>query len=203
LLIYAIKDRGIATTAELSAAAYLSPNATRRHLHLLVEGGFVAVRSGNGKRGRPAHSFSLTAQGEATFPEDYFEVADALLSAAKSQTPEIYHRLEQGLLEARLAAVSTRLAGLSGIERVREYEGLLHEEGYYPRVIEREDGAIELELVHCPIIRLAQRHPELCALELTALAEIIGPGVTRTSYRLVDGRTCAYLIRFEAVSQGD
>ena len=78
-------EQGPATAAALGERLGISPTAVRRHLDALVADGLATDREqrplGGAQRGRgrPPREFLLTAQGRASFPHAYDDLAAAAL----------------------------------------------------------------------------------------------------------------------------
>ena len=78
-------EQGPATAAALGERLGISPTAVRRHLDALVADGLATDREqrplGGGQRGRgrPPREFLLTADGRASFPHAYDDLAAAAL----------------------------------------------------------------------------------------------------------------------------
>jgi predicted ArsR family transcriptional regulator len=187
------------TVAELADELQISGKAVRRHLNLLADAGMArtvpAVRRG---AGRPAAGWEITAGGCDTLPRNYDSLAVDLLD-------DLADTLGPSGVEAVLARRTGKLASeyrvaLAGSaslgEQVRALAVLRDQEGYVATSEEDGDGWRLVEH-HCAVQRAAQRHPSLCAMELSVLRQVLGPEVeVERDRHLLGGDTCCcYHIR--------
>src|SRR5574341_718058 len=76
--------QGERTADEVAAALEMTPNGARFHLAALERDGLVAERSVRRGPRKPSYGYSLTAAGEALFPQRYDALLNAVLSEARA-----------------------------------------------------------------------------------------------------------------------
>lgn len=199
-----LKRCGPLTVAELGGRLGVSAVAVRRHLEQLERDGLVVQTLQPSSRGRPAHLYSLTAEGHERFPRAYDQLALHLLGVAGSAfgqgAVEALFAQRQRLLAdtyreraaAALAAgdADAGVAGLAG-----ELAAIQDENGYMAARVDGPDGP-EVREHNCAIGRVAAEHPMACQYELRLLQELAGPEVTveRVAHLQAGDPHCAYLL---------
>jgi predicted ArsR family transcriptional regulator len=186
---------GPLTAAALGARLGVSAVAVRRHLELLERDGFVVQTVQPASRGRPAHLYSLTAEGHELFPRAYDQLALHLLAAAGSAygadaVDELFAR-RQRLLAERYRDRVADAAGVAGL--ARELAAIQDENGYMAESVDEPDGPVVREH-NCAIGRIAAAHPAACRYELELLRDLAGPDVTveRVAHLQSGDSHCAY-----------
>ncbi|MFZ0323090.1 MAG: winged helix-turn-helix transcriptional regulator [Actinomycetes bacterium] len=181
---------GPATAAALAVRLGISATAVRRHLDTLMADDLVeaAERPPYGPtprrgRGRPARVFSLTANGRATFPSRYDDLASSALgflnetagpgavaAFAKARADELGRDLVRGLgPDWRQAPPDEQVGSLARA---------LSELGYAASA-EPAPAGTQLCQHHCPVAHVAEQFPQLCEAETAVFAEVLGRHVQR------------------------
>jgi predicted ArsR family transcriptional regulator len=195
-----LKRYGPLTVAELGRRLGVSAVAVRRHLEQLERDGLVVQTLQPSSRGRPAHLYSLTAEGHERFPRAYDQLALHLLGAACSAfgdgAVEALFARRQRLLadtyrERVAAALADGDAGIAGL--ARELAAIQDENGYMAASVDGPDGP-EVREHNCAIGRVAAEHPMACDYELRLLQELAGPEVMveRIAHLQAGDQHCAY-----------
>ncbi len=176
------------TVEELAAALGVTDNAVRSHLSSLERDGLVRQSGVRRAQGKPAYVYDVTPAAERLFPKAYGPVLGFLLDV-------LGERMSADALEALLRDVGVRLARESGAsarrttrERVQRAASVLEELG---GIVEIEEataprGRVRLRGYSCPLASAAARHPEVCRLVESFLAEVVGAPVKECCER--DGR---------------
>ncbi len=171
------------TVAQLAGLLGVSEVATRRHLAVLEEEGFVtstspAPPSNAPGRGRPAAWYQLTADAEALFPHRYDRLASEVLDFLTEQHGRaglrafLRWRLERETAELREAVTAEDLH-----ERLGQLAHKLSDAGFAAEVQPTDDG-FRLVQNHCTIAEVAKEHPEVCAYEAAAFSQVLGRDVS-------------------------
>jgi predicted ArsR family transcriptional regulator len=177
-IVTALRDEGERTVTHLADRLGISEVATRRHLTVLEEEGFVTSRTVKRPgRGRPAAWYQLTEDAEALFPHRYDRLASEVLDFLTEQHGRaglrafLRWRLEREAAELRQAVTAEDLH-----ERLAQLAEALSEAGFAAEV---EPGADGFQLVqnHCTIADVAKAHPEVCAYEAAAFSQVLGRDV--------------------------
>ncbi|GIW13447.1 MAG: TrmB family transcriptional regulator [Tepidiforma sp.] len=192
-LIMAIKALGEATTDQLARETYLSPGAVRQHLLSLETQGLVTFTKVREGPGRPRHVFRLTPRGESLFPQQYADIAVALITAIRSESPELLQRVLSRVVDGQVELAELHLAANPHHGRLASVLELLERYGYFPRLEIAEGGTARIVLRHCPLLRLAVDVPEVCDAECAVLRAVLpGMTITRTEHRLAGDPLCTY-----------
>ena len=168
----------------------------RRHLAALAADGLVeqtpCTQAGPG---RPPAGWRLSATGREMFPRRYDTLALDLLDDMSSDelTGALARRNDKQV--AQYEAMVGRCADLP--EHVAEVARLRDLAGYQAEWTAGDDDVLVLTENNCAIHRVAEQHPEVCAMELSLLRRVLGPDVevTRLAHAMAGDPVCAYCIR--------
>lgn len=172
---------GPKTTSEISSELQLTSAGIRRHLTTLEDAGlieqFEAEEPDRRGRGRPPKYYQLTSRGRGTFGQSYDELALlAIEELIKAGGPDAIRRIAESRFEGVRADFEERLAADPELTPVAALTAALDASGYFASSIECGDG-VSVEQRHCPIVRVANRYPELCQAEAAIIAEMLGADV--------------------------
>ena len=195
LLLLLRKQPGV-TVAQLAREMEISGMGVRRHLAALAADGLVeqtpCTQAGPG---RPPAGWRLTASGREMFPRRYDTLALDLLD---DLSPDEL----AGALARRNDKQVLQYEGTVGPcadlpEQVAEVARLRDLAGYQAEWTAGDEGALVLIENNCAIHRVAEHHPEVCAMELALLQRVLGPDVevTRLAHAMAGDPVCAYCIR--------
>jgi predicted ArsR family transcriptional regulator len=188
------------TVADLASHLGVSGTAVRRHLDSLSQAGVVRPVPGpRPTHGRPASGWELTAQGGEVLPRSYDRLALDLLDS-------VVDELGSDALAAVLERHATKLAAeyamaLAGAEslgdQVKTVARLRDADGYLAGCEPDDCGGWRLVEHNCAVQRAAERHPAICAMELSLLRQVLGAGVKveRSDHVLSGDPCCCYRIR--------
>ena len=180
-ILLQIKRDGGATISEIAKHLSISDEGARQHLILLERQGWVSRRphhSGEGKSGRPASIYEISAAGEEFFPKRYDELSTALLDTIR----ELYGADAVKAVLGRVAdgwvrAWEPKLRGKSLDERLEMLKG------YYvqgdPFISIERNGHVALVERNCPFSNVAMERPHLCSVTVNTLTRLLGMRVSR------------------------
>jgi predicted ArsR family transcriptional regulator len=199
-LLLLLRAQPGSTVAELATELKLTGMGVRRHLDALAAQGLVeSVTSLRRGVGRPAAGWRLTAQGLELFPRSYDRLALELLEdlvdhAGPDAVAAVFARRGEKLAaqyEEELAESTEFTARAHALARLRD------EMGYAARCDATGDGDLVLTECNCAVHKVAERHPEVCAMELSLFRAVMGHGVevTRISHTMAGDSVCAYRLR--------
>ena len=197
-LLLLLRKQPDSTVTDLAAGLGMTGVGVRRHLTALTAAGLVerspcaSTRQGPG---RPPSAWRLSATGMETFARRY----DALLlDLLEDLGPaELAGALDRRA-DKQVAQYQDQLAGCDGFEeRVAALTELRDQAGYVAEWASADDDALVLTENNCAVHRVAERHPVVCAMELSLLRRVLGPEVevTRTSHTMAGDTACSYRIR--------
>ena len=187
-----LKHHEGATAAELAELLDCSLNAVRHHLKELEAARVVGHVRTRGGVGAPAHTFHLTANGHALFPERYARtVLDLLDHVVRTEGREAAVALLMQQYDALSSRLAAEVAALPVEERGPVIARVLAAEGYMATWREGGEGGMLVEH-HCPHRVVAERFPEMCQAEERVLQAAFGADIDRRS-RIAGGcGTCSY-----------
>lgn len=161
------------TIKEIMAYFAISEIAVRRHIHELIQQGFLKRQSIKQKIGRPYYTYGLTEKGHATFPNENetlpLEILQDLEAIQGQQAVKnvLAQRMErertQYLEEVESENFDQRVAT---IVRIQEEKGFMIE---YDQI---NDGDYEIRNYNCPIINIASKYQQVCSNEKQVLGEV-------------------------------
>jgi DeoR family transcriptional regulator, suf operon transcriptional repressor len=192
-LLVALKRLGECQARELADELGVSVPAVRPHLRRLEEDGLVTHEREGSRRGRPAHNYRLTSDGEALFPKRYGDLTAELLGyLGGPQSPEVGRLFEQRG-RRRLDDAVLRLADLTLDEQVAELTSILDEDGYLADVERLDGGGWRIVEHNCAILAVASSYRQACSSELAFIrAALPGARVERVAHLIEAGHVCAY-----------
>lgn len=198
-LLFALKQLGPRTTAELARRLDVSEVAVRQHLAKLAEEGLVRFEERPGGVGRPARVHALTEAAAARFPDTHADLTVEILDAARKVFgDEGVERLVTERSRRQRESYRTRLPREDRplAERIAALARVRSDEGYMAEVAREPDGSFLLVENHCPICAAARACQGLCRDELALFRRVLGRDVRveRTEHALAGARRCAYRI---------
>lgn len=174
-----LRDRDQATVADLAEYLGVSEVATRRHLAVLEDEGFVASRTVRHEgRGRPAAHYELTPDAQALFPHRYDRLASEVLDFLSEEHGRAGLRaFLRWRLDRETADLAEAVTAEDLHERLRQLADALSDAGF-AATVEPDDDGFRLVQNHCTIADVAKEHPEVCAYEAAAFSQVLGRDVT-------------------------
>jgi predicted ArsR family transcriptional regulator len=196
-LLVALKMRGPQTVADLECAAGVCGEAVRQQLVRLASEGLVESKSQPRGVGRPRQVWSLTAAGNARFPDSHGQLAADLIRLVREQLGD---EALVKLINARAAEAGAKYrAALDGIadlrERVTRLAEIRSHEGYMAEWVADGDSFLLVEN-HCPICVATSTCEAFAAAELGMFRSVFGPDVSvdYTEHTIHGDRRCAYRV---------
>lgn len=192
-----LKERGSATVDELSSELGITSVTVRHHLDVLRADGLLSEPSVRHRAtsGRPQHAYSLTPKADTQFPKNYNGLALKLLDEVKSRyDAREVNVIFDGVANRLLSEAPRPAAGETLDERAERAMTFLNEQGYLARW-ERVDEGIIVHTCNCPYDGLADKHPELCSVDMNLIASLMGAAPERVCHMTEGGSSCSYLIK--------
>lgn len=178
------------TARELAEQFGVTPNALRRHLDALEAEELVRHRREVRGVGAPVFAYSLTASGEALFPQGYASVLAAVLESVREVAgPDGVIALARRQWAGLVEQASSRLAELPLHERTQLLAELRSSQGYMAEAHAPGPDVAVLREHHCAIRDVAERFPEICAAEHEFVERMLAVPVERTAH-ILDGCSC-------------
>ena len=192
-----LKAHGEATVEELRDwLGDITAVTVRHHLdvlrrHELLDAPGVQHRE---TPGRPRYVYALTERAAEHFPKNYRNLTNHLLD-------EISERLDSHEVNVLFEGVGERLAvqgppsrpGETFEQRLQNVVEHLSEQGYVADY-ELAEGGFVLHTCNCPYDRVEGSNEQLCVMDLSLVASLLGV-VPRRIYHIVEGdKSCSYFL---------
>jgi predicted ArsR family transcriptional regulator len=193
-----LQRSGSGLTADaLAQKLRISAVAVRKHLAVLERDNLVMVELERRPMGRPTYLYRPTATAQELFPNDYANLATAVLEMIRLLDGE--HKVDELFrhrAEALASELATRVQGATLQERLRQVAQVLEEQGYMPEIIQLQEGRERYLLTehHCPIFQVAKAFQQACTCELDVLLKLLQVKVERCDHRMMGHPHCSYVI---------
>lgn len=183
---------------DLAAALGVTPTAIRQRLERLMKAGLVERKTVSRPRGRPAHAYSLTAEGRDSGGDNFRDLALVLWREIRGvRDPAVRQGLLSRIGTAMASLYRREVSGNDPAGRLRSLAGVMRQKGVSCDVAGGDGDLAVLTSYSCPYPELAEQDRSICAAERLMLQEIVGTPVALSECRL-DGSTCC---RFTAGGQ--
>nr|NLD41175.1 HTH domain-containing protein [Actinomycetales bacterium] len=189
-----VVQHGPITASQLAGELDLTAAAIRRHILALEADALIVEHEPLGpqvaRRGRPARLYVSTEAGQARLSNAYSDIARATMRFLAEQLgEEAVERFAEHRFAPLFERYETRVqaAGEDPVARVGALAEALTADGYAASVRTVGDGfALQLCQGNCPVLRVAQEYPQLCAAETRAIGRLLNLHVQRLA-TLADG----------------
>ena len=186
------------TVRDLAGRLGVSHNAIRHHLKELEAEQLVVYGREQRGVGAPTFAFRLSPPGEALFPKRYEQALTSMLErVAETQGRSATVAMLEGEFAELARRIQTVVEHAAPAERVAVVARALSEAGYMAEWDERE-GRFRLAEHNCALRAVAERFPEICAVEEQFLQRMLAASVERRQHIVSGCNTCEYAITFSA-----
>ncbi|MCA1323338.1 helix-turn-helix transcriptional regulator [Herbaspirillum sp. alder98] len=198
-ILFRLKTRGPASTAELARELDMTAEAARQQVQKLLAEGLIAGRQqvAAPRAGRPRQDWELSAAGHARFPDSHAQLTIQLIGSIRQLFGEPGLEKLIGQREQEMRSEYLRqCADLATLPRkLQRLAEIRTAEGYMARVEKQGKDWLLIE-DHCPICAAARTCQGFCRSELQLFQEVIGDeaSIDRQEHLLSDGRRCVYRI---------
>ena len=183
---------GEVTVQELCDASGVTPTAVRHRLSRLQLLGLVDRQSIRSGRGRPHHTYQVTAQGRRQLGDNYSELASLLWTELHTiEEIDVRQRVEGRIRDALVRQYSANIRGVALSDRFVELGSALTDRGFSVEV----DSSSLLPILrenHCPYHDLAQHDAGICQLEQQVFEQVLGVPLTLSSCCRDGDRCCEF-----------
>ena len=184
------------TAKHLAGKLGVSTNAVRHHLKELEAEGLVTYGREQRGVGAPTFAYRLSAQGEAVFPRRYEETLTNLLDhLSEKQGREAAVSLFEDHYADLTRRLQAELVGVAPERRLAAVAHVMNEAGYMAET-DAAAGGFRLAEHNCAIRSVAERYPEVCAVEAKFLQTVLAASVERTTHIVSGCNACEYSITF-------
>lgn len=188
-----LRTEGSLGIGQLSSALGVTATAVRQRLERLMRRGLVERRPLAGRRGRPAHAYSLSEAGRRSAGDNYRDLAVVLWREIRGVRDPSVRRGLLGRIGTGLAGLArSDVPGLRPADRLRGVADLLRQREIACSAdvpAGDSDGLPVLTTYSCPYPGLAEEDRGICAAERSMLEDLVGSRVHLSECRL-DGSSC-------------
>lgn len=194
-IVAELRRRHSASAVDLAQAFGLSPNAIRQQLVVLERDGLVVERSVRRGPTKPTYEFSLTADAEKLFPQQYDRMLSAVLREVKEQSgPEAVSKIFAGIAKRAADASQAGVSDHSPEGKLAALTGHLQRNGVSAEY-NLIDGGFELHEHNCPYSSVVKDHPEVCSVIHNVLDATVGGTHVQTESLATGGKECRFEIK--------
>lgn len=198
-ILETLKEMGQASAASLAARLNVPPVTARYHLDILQGDNLVTAAKVRrpGAVGRPQQFYSLTAEADAHFPDNFVLLTTGVVRQLKQMLPaeEVEGCFRTLAEEMAQPLVSESPQDEKMDERMQRVVSFLNERGYLARW-EQETG--QLHTHNCPYAGVSSEHRELCCMDLALIESLSGRGCEVVRTIAEGGRCCSYQMQVDA-----
>jgi DeoR family suf operon transcriptional repressor len=191
---------GNAGIGDLAASLGVTATAVRQRLDRLMRQGLVERTSVGGRRGRPAHVYSLTEAGRRVGGDNFHDLAIVLWREIRGVRDAAVRRGLLGRIGSALAGLHRdSIAGETPRDRLDGVAELLRRRNIACSVdtVVAAKGTAELPVLTsytCPFPDLAEEDRGICAAERLMIEDLVGSGVQLSECRLDGGSCCRFTV---------
>lgn len=194
-IVAELRRRRSASAADLAALFGLSPNAVRQQLVVLERDGLVEEKSVRRGPTKPTLEFSLTAEADKLFPQQY----DKMLAAVLREVKEKYGRpvvdeIFEGIAQRAVEKTRQRVTATDPEGKLAQLTEVLRDHGVaaeYSLI----DGGFMLTEHTCPYLGVVKEHPEVCSVIHHVLDETMGGEHEQVESLAAGGKSCKFELK--------
>lgn len=194
LLLLLTRNKEGLTVDQLSGLLDISRTAVNQHLAALERDGFVDRKELAATGGRPGRVYALSPRGHNLLPKHYNLFSTLLLESmlAKLGQKEVLAYLDD-IGKDMAAGLARELEGKSLEDKLEAITAFMNEVGFDASMPEVPAQAPPLvEASNCIYHDLAQKHPEVCQLDLALLETASGVNVDHISCMAKGANLCRF-----------
>ncbi|WP_173969549.1 helix-turn-helix transcriptional regulator [Flavobacterium bizetiae] len=195
-ILMLLKMRGSLTALEIAHELKITKEGVRQQLVKLVEEELIHPLEESKGVGRPQKTFSLTANGNAKFPDTHAELTLKLINIISSMGKNtlddvinVYEKVGKKKYHEEIDTIDNLEQKIEKLVEIRTREG------YMAEYSKNDDGYLLVEN-HCPICAAATICQGFCSSELNTFRSVLGNevNINRISHIIAGERRCAYQI---------
>lgn len=195
-ILMLLKMRGSLTALEIAHELKITKEGVRQQLVKLVEEELIHPLEESKGVGRPQKTFSLTANGNAKFPDTHAELTLKLINIISSMGKNTLDDVITVYEEVGKKKYHEEIDTIDNLEqKIEKLVEIRTREGYMAEYSKNDDGYLLVEN-HCPICAAATICQGFCSSELNTFRSVLGNEViiNRISHIIAGERRCAYQI---------
>ncbi len=193
-----LKQDGQASVGALADQLDMAPISVRYHLDILLSDNLITVSKDKGRRkvGRPQQIYSLTANADAHFPDNFALLTAGVVRQMKQMLPPdkidgCFRKLAQEMAQP----VTLNCPADERLDkRMDRVVAFLNERGY---LAQWEPDAGLLHTHNCPYTGVAAEHKELCCMDLALMESLSGQSCELVQ-AIADGQcNCSFRVQVD------
>ncbi len=190
-----LRQQGEASLRDLSQELGLSHVTLRRHLDELMRSGLVSPPEKRRRTGpgRPELAYSLTEKAEGLLPENYRDLARAMLGALEARHGAEWVRKQLREAGAEAAKGFSLKVDRGDQDFIPQVLAGLEARGYLPAV-GAWSGRRCMTFAHCPYLDAARASPVVCAFDHALLEALLGEPVVLFRQIAERDQQCIFLL---------
>lgn len=175
---------------DLAESLGVTATAIRQRLDRLMKAGLVERKAVARPRGRPAHAYSLTAEGRRCGGDNFRDLALVLWREIRGvRDPAVRQGLLARIGSALANVYRPEVTGDDASERLRSVAEVMRRRNVSCGIEGGQSGGAVLASYSCPYPDLAEKDRSICAAERLMLQDLVGEPVALSECRL-DGANC-------------
>lgn len=195
-ILMLLKMRGSLTALEIAHELKITKEGVRQQLVKLVEEELIHPQEESKGVGRPQKTFSLTASGNAKFPDTHAELTLKLITIINAMGGNTMQEVINIYEETGKKKYHEEIDTIDNLElKIEKLVEIRTREGYMAEYSKNDEGYLLVEN-HCPICAAATICQGFCTSELNTFRSVLGKDViiNRVSHIIAGERRCAYQI---------
>jgi len=191
-----LKQDGEAPVGVLAERLEMAPISVRYHLDILLGDELIEVSKSKGRKtvGRPQKLYSLTANADAYFPDNFALLTAGVVSQMKQILPPdkidgCFRKLAQ---EMALPLTQNSPEDEPLDDRMQRVVSFLNERGYLAHW-DPSEGTLHTH--NCPYTGVATEHRELCCMDLALVETLCGENCDQVQAIADGGRCCSFRVQ--------
>jgi predicted ArsR family transcriptional regulator len=196
MLQFLMQEKQGMTIGQFSKHLNISRTAINQHITVLERDGYVRKFSSRPTRGRPVATFVLTARGIHLFPKHYGFFAETLIDFIKDKLGS--EVLIEYLKKQSIALVESKKSDFSNAsltEKIETTVTIMQELGYEAQIVSSPPGQTPMiDAYNCVFHDLAQKHEEVCELDLSLLSSLLDSKIEHVSCMTKGESRCRFKV---------
>ncbi len=190
-----LKNREGLSINDVVRALSISRNAVQQHLISLQEKGCIEKGALKKTGGRPVRLFVLTEQGVNCFPKQYAWFSELILADLKEEMGgDAFRRYLQRLGYSLSQTLLAQFEGKTLEQRMDQLVDVMGDLGYQATKKTTGNNDYTIDACNCIYHDLAQKHDEICELDITLISTLLDREVELMECMAKDGHVCRFKI---------
>lgn len=192
-----LKNRSGLSIDNIAEALGISRTAVKQHFFTIENEGYIRKDQSNKTAGRPATLYVITDKGINYFPKQYAWFLEMVLgNLIRESGPEQFKSYMSTLGAALAQKLRGRFEGKSLNERMKELAAVMEELGYQTEAVsDNENNTASIQAHNCVFHDLAQKHAEICALDLALMSRLLDREVNQSDCMAKGDCVCRFSIK--------